>query len=413
MKSLKHVWFIALKDLKLFVTDRLALFFFVLFPFLFVILFNFVLGGVSQQDTRLELHLVTQEDKNGLSQQIIRSIETKDDSTLKAGEPKIIWNKDYDKALQAVRDKKLDGFIVFPEDFTKSVLMGYGAALKVIVNPEATATRAALNAVAEAIASSIGLQHAAQNAITGLMVEQSMVAPGEMAGSGQPFSSEVSIQTKTSLIKFGVEKIGEVRAINPSNYVVPGYLVMFVFLAAASAAEVIVRERQNRTLERLLASSVRREAIIGGLFSGLAAKGLIQILIFWSVGFLVFKIDLGLAPVAVVVLSILTVIMSSAFAIMLATLAKSQRAAGSMAVITSLVLAPLGGCWWPLFITPRWMQLLAKATPHGWATTGFDKLLVFGADFSAVLPEMLALVGFAVAFVIIGIVRFRTSALQG
>jgi ABC-2 type transport system permease protein len=104
------------------------------------------------------------------------------------------------------------------------------------------------------------------------------------------------------------------------------------------------------------------------------------------------------------------VIMSAAFAIMLATLVKTQRSAGSIAVLASLVLAPLGGCWWPLFITPKWMQFIAKITPHGWATTGFNKLMVFGADFTAATPSMLALIGFAAAFGIIAIWRFRTSA---
>ena len=160
----------------------------------------------------------------------------------------------------------------------------------------------------------------------------------------------------------------------------------------------------------MLAGSVRRESILGGIFTGTAAKGLIQLLIFWMVGILVFNIDLGLSPVAVILLSVLMVIMSAAFAIMLATLAKTQRSAGSIAVLASLVLAPLGGCWWPLFILPKWMQAIAKITPHGWANTGFNKLMVFGADFGAAVPEMLALIGFAAIFGIIAVWRFRTSA---
>jgi ABC-type multidrug transport system permease subunit len=56
------------------------------------------------------------------------------------------------------------------------------------------------------------------------------------------------------------------------------------------------------------------------------------------------------------------------------------------------------------------MQFVAKITPHGWANTGFNKLMVFGADFGAAVPEMLVLAGFAVVFLIIGIARFRTSA---
>ncbi len=56
------------------------------------------------------------------------------------------------------------------------------------------------------------------------------------------------------------------------------------------------------------------------------------------------------------------------------------------------------------------MQAIAKITPHGWANTGFNKLMVFGGDFSAAVPEMLALIGFAVVFSVIAIWRFRASA---
>ncbi|MCK4388129.1 MAG: ABC transporter permease [Dehalococcoidia bacterium] len=416
MTPLRHIWFIALKDLKIFAKDRLALFFAILFPFLFVVLFSVVLGGIESEDERLELHLVTQEDRGGLSHHILKAIETEDESELDPGEPEIVWDADYEKVNQLVAEQKLAGFVAFPEDFAEGISMGYGANLGVVVDPEDTYTRAALNSLAEAIASRVGQQHVASSAISGLLLERWLESPGDMTRIGQEMpellsvSAQGGVPTRSSLIEYEVEKVGEVEAEEPSNYVIPGYLVMFVFFTAALSAENIVRERQNHTLERMLAGSVRRESILGGIFTGTAAKGLIQLLIFWTVGILVFNIDLGLSPAAVILLSLLMVIMSSAFAIMLATLVKTQRSAGSIASLTSLALAPLGGCWWPLFILPKWMQFIAKMTPHGWANTGFNKLMVFGADFSAAVPEMLALVAFAAVFGIIAILRFRTSA---
>ncbi len=414
MRQLRHIWFIALKDLKLFVTDRMALLFAILFPFLFVVLFYFLNIGGGAEDPRLELHLVTQEAEGGLSYQIIGAMETKDDSQLEPGAPKIVWDRDYDEARQAVEDKELAGFLVFPADFTEGVLMGYGAQLEVIADAEAINTRAALNGLARAIASRVGSQYVMVNATVELLIDQGLIAPGDTAEIEQViqqlFPSQGGIATGESFIEFRTEKVGEVEAESPSNFIIPGYLVMFVFFTAALSAVRIVRERQNHTLERMLASSVGRESIVGGIFLGAAAKGLIQIAIFWVVGILVFNIDLGLSPAAVILLSVLMVIMSSAFGIMLATLVKTERSADSIAVLTSLVLAPLGGCWWPLFILPKWMQALAKLTPHGWATTGFNKLMLFGADFSTVVPEMLALIGFAALFGIIAIWRFRTSA---
>ena len=87
MKNLKHIWFIALKDLKIFASDRASLFFSIVFPFLFIILFNSLMGGVGAQDNRLEMHIATQEAAGGLSYQIIGAMETKDESLLKTGRP--------------------------------------------------------------------------------------------------------------------------------------------------------------------------------------------------------------------------------------------------------------------------------------------------------------------------------------
>jgi len=420
MKQLSNIWFIALKDLKLFATDRGALFFAIIFPLLFVILFVFLNIGGSGEDPRLELHLVTQEVEGGLSHQIIGAMETRGDSQLKPGEPKIVWDRDYNQARQAVEDKEIGGFLSFPADFTERIFSedaqveGEGAWLEVVADSEDINTRAALNGLAHAIATQVGAHSVSIQATIALLIEQGLVVPGDTAAIEQviqQFLSEQASETAwQSLIQFETVKVGEVEAEQPSNFIIPGYLVMFVFFAAAMSAEMIVRERQNHTLERLLSSSVRREAVLGGIFAGTAAKGLIQIAIFWTVGILVFNVDLGLSPVAVIILSILMVIMSSAFGIMLATLVKTQRSAGSIATLAALVMAPLGGCWWPLFILPQWMQSLAKITPHGWANTGFNKLMLFGADFGAVVPEMLALIGFAVVFGIIAVYRFRTSA---
>ncbi len=413
MRQLRQIAFIALKDLKRFSRDRPALLAFILFPFLFVAVFYFMFEGVGSEDDRLAFHLATREGAGGMSHQIITAMETRDPSQLQPGEPEIVWLKDYAEARRQVEDGELGGFLVFPEDFTEGIMMGYGARLEVVADAEATNTRMALYGLAQAIATQVGAQQVVTNTTVALLVEQGL-ATGEMPDIGQAIMGPVSAQSGAStvppLIQYETEKVGEVKAEQPSNFVILGYLVMFVFFAAAQSASLIVRERQNHTLERLLASSVARESILGGMFIGTAVKGLLQIVIFWTVGLLIFKMDMGLSPTAVVLLSILMTIMSAAFGLMLATLVKTERAAGSIGTLAALILAPLGGCWWPLFILPKWMQSLAKITPHGWANTGFNKLMLFGADFGDVIPEMLALVVFAVIFGIIATWRFRTSA---
>jgi ABC-2 type transport system permease protein len=403
MKNLRHIWFIALKDLRIFVTDRGALMFFILFPFFFITLFTLMNIGATK-DTRLELYVVSEEAEGGLSYQVIDALE-------QAGDWDIVV-MDYDEAYRAVEDKEISGFLAFPADFTQGIMTGAGTELEVVTDAEATSDRAALQGLSQTIASRIGAGYVTASATIELLIEQGVIDPTDSAAIEQVIGQIMAGGEGANFIEYTTEKVGEVEEENASNWVIPGYLTMFVFFGAAIGAETIVRERQNHTLERLLASSVKRESILGGIFTGTATKGLVQIVLFWVVGILAFNMAMGNSPAAVIILSILMVIVSAAFSIMLATLVKTQRSAGSIAVLASLLLAPIGGCWWPLFLHPGWLQTLAKVTPHGWAMSGFNKLMLFGANFGDVVPEMLALVGFALFFAIIAIWRFRTSAVE-
>lgn len=414
MNRLRKILLFSRKDLKIFATDRLALFFFVIFPFFFIFLFR--LMSWDNADRRLVLHVTTQEPAEGLSGTIIEAIETKDTMSLAPGDPRIVWDRDPDEARQAVKDKKVPGILIFPEDFTGSIFMGYGSEIEIFADPEAVNTKMALAGMARALCSGIIAQRVAVNALIALLIENEISGAdrGDFDKIGsvieRAFAGPADTLYTRSSIDYVHEKVGDMKPVNPSNWLIPGYLVMFVFFAAALGAETIIRERQNQTLERLVAGSVPRDVIVFGTFAGTMAKGLVQIIIFWTAGILVFKVDFGSHPLAVVIFSLLVVVMSSAFAVMLATLVKTRRSAGSLSVFASLVLAPLGGCWWPLFITPRWLQFMARVTPHAWATTAFNKLMLFGAGIGDVVPEMLVLLGFSLLFGAIAIVRFRTDA---
>ena len=185
---------------------------------------------------------------------------------------------------------------------------------------------------------------------------------------------------------------------------------MFVFFGAALSAEAIARERQAYTLERLLANGVRREAVVLGKFIGIALRGTLQVVVLWLVGIPLFGVAAGASPAAVIVISVLMVLASAGAGLLLASLVSDVRAARSAGILASLILAPLGGCWWPLFTTPRWMQSLAKLTPHGWANDAFNRLILFGAEFADVSGAMVALAGFTAVFLALASWRFRLAA---
>lgn len=382
----------ASKDTRIFFTNRFAVGFSFLFPFLFIIGFTLALSGVGPDDEKLVFVVATQ-DSGEIAKGIIDGLV--DDPEGRFAE------MPYPSAVKALEDGSIRGFIALPAGFSEALLSGASTSIEVAAAADYPDTAAALQGIAGSIASLANLNRVVGQAVFTLTIE---------AGGSVADFDPSAIPQVTSNVAFEAEQIGDVEPFNASNFTLPGYLVMFVFFAAAMGAVEIARERESHTLERLMSNGVRREAIVLGKFLTALYRGLMQLAILWIVGVFGFGIDLGASPAAVVGISVLMVLASSAFAVTLASLVRTRKAADSAGVLVSLILAPIGGSWWPLFITPDWMQTLAGATPHGWANQAFNKLMLFGATAGDVASEMGALVVFTLAFLAIALWRFRTAA---
>jgi len=385
---LKQSLIIAAKDTRVFLKDWFGLAFALLFPLVFVLGFSLALRNVGPGDERLSITVATQEEE-GISRQIIEGLAEENVVDLTVME--------YGTALRATEDGDIGGFVAFPEDFTSSLVAGRPTKLEVVARIGDPETEAALSGFANAVAAASSNTRTAVQAI--LQLGGAEALPLDMGAFGRD----------RALLRFETEQIGPVEAYNAGNFTVPGYLTMFVFFAAALAAEAITRERENHTMERLTATGTRRGSVVAGKYLGSVYRGVMQLAVLWGVGLVAFRIDLGFSPAAVILISVLMVLTSAAFGVMLAALVRTQASANSAAVLASLVLAPIGGCWWPLFITPEWMQTLALITPHGWANSAFNKLMLFGAEGGDVVLELAALAAFGVGFLVIALVRFRLS----
>ena len=70
------------------------------------------------------------------------------------------------------------------------------------------------------------------------------------------------------------------------------------------------------------------------------------------------------------------------------TLARTEGQVIGIGVLVSNVLAALGGCWWPIEVTPKSMQTLASFIPTGWTMDALHKLVSFGLPAASALPQV-------------------------
>ena len=122
-----------------------------------------------------------------------------------------------------------------------------------------------------------------------------------------------------------------------------------------------------------------------------------QIVFAMITGTVLFKVHWGEHLGAVVLVLASYAAMIAVFGMLLGNSARIEGQVVGMGVIVSNVLAALGGCWWPIEITPPWAQKLALGFPTGWAMDALHKLTSFGDSPAAVLPHVAAFLTVALA----------------
>jgi ABC-2 type transport system permease protein len=190
------------------------------------------------------------------------------------------------------------------------------------------------------------------------------------------------------------------RLVPPQGFeqAVPGTMVMFVLLIMfTSGAVTLTIERNQGILRRLASSPMSRGAVVLGKWGARMGLGLVQIAFAMLAARVLFGIHWGPYLGAVVAVMLAYAAMATGLGMLLGNLGRTEGQVIGIGVLASNVLALLGGCWWPIEITPPWAQKLALTLPTGWAMDAMHKLVSFGAGPAAVIPHVLALTALALA----------------
>ncbi len=166
-------------------------------------------------------------------------------------------------------------------------------------------------------------------------------------------------------------------------------------------------ERQKGTLRRLLVTPTAKATYLLGTISGQVVLALGQMLVLIAFGTMVMRLNWGHAPAALAVMLIASTLAAAALGTMLGTVVKTEGQANGLSIMLGMVMALLGGCWYPLELFPPFVRDAVKILPTTWAMQGLLDIVLRGRGLDAVLPEAGVLLGFATVFFVLGIWRFR------
>jgi ABC-2 type transport system permease protein len=325
-----------------FVRDRTALFFTIVFPLMFLVLFGglFKDTGASRVDV-LQIGSVPVLDSMPADARAefdkVVNVERRDDAAA---------------ALEELREGDVAGAI---EQRGDTLIVHYSAADQV----RAGTVRTIFN---------------------------SLVEGANQAQSGQP--PRFSLETQQV----------EDESLNTIQFITPGLLGWAIATGATfGAALTLVTWREKRILRRLRLAPIRPGTVVTARVGISVVIALAQTAIFLAVALLpYFGLRLTTYWWMVIPLVVAGTLAFLSIGLLAGAFAKTQEGASAIVNILVLPMAFLSGSFFPLDNAPSWLQTVSQVFPLKHLNAAMLDVMVRDREPAAVLPEMGILLGFAV-----------------
>lgn len=376
----RAIWSLIVKDLRLLLRDRGAVFLTFAWPLVLASFFGALgpgfgarlEGGDADQGAAMTV-LIVDEDHSQASEALVAELDRDPRLTL---EPASL-----DAARERVRTGEHPAYV--------QVEAGFGATPNRLLDPSAPARSLELGVDPRRRSEAELLTNATQLAAWRALARDT--TPNRDARIEAVDISFDSMHTDE----------GSPTARPPSPYAVtfPQGIIWAVMACAATFAVSLVEERKRGTLLRLAVAPVSRLTILAGK----AGACLVAIVVLQIALVSVAVLGFGVRPQSVGLLALALACTALGFVgvmALLAVLGRRTQSAAGMSWAILMGMAMLGGGMLPLFLMPSWLQLAANASPVAWALTAIEGAVWRGASLAEIAPAcvgLLALGGVSLA----------------
>jgi ABC-2 type transport system permease protein len=392
---MRRIWIMALNDVRLTARDRWSFFWMLLMPIAMMWFFG-QMGGQGSGPPRITLTVVDR-DGGWLARAFVRE--------LSAGsvDLKEIPPADLEKTEKKVRT------LVLPAGFTEKVLAGEQQKLRLDKDEDAARefSRAAEVQIVRAIARTLALLVEMKESGT----LDGAPASGKALPASGPAAEFARLEARPPLVRLVVTTAGRGRPV-PTGLAqsVPGIMTMIVLMMTVIYGGVFLTiEKRSGVLRRQAGLPVSRGNIFAGKLGGRLMVAAFQTVVLLLAGRFIFHVGFGSSPAGLALLLAAYVFAVAGLATLIGAVLRTPEQASAIGWIASMVMAAMGGCWWPSEVVPRWLWHAAHVFPTAWAMDGFHSLISFGMGVEAVALPAAALFAFGLVFTALGARYLRAA----
>ncbi|MBO0775816.1 MAG: ABC transporter permease [Actinobacteria bacterium] len=201
----------------------------------------------------------------------------------------------------------------------------------------------------------------------------------------------------------------EDKSLKPIQYLTPGLLGWAIASGGAFAAAItLVSWRENKLLRRLRLAPVRTTSVVTARIAVSVVVGIIQMFLFLAVAVIpYFGLKLTSSWWMAIPLVVCGTLAFLSIGLLVGAVAKSQQAATALANVIILPMAFLGGSFIPLAFAPHWIQQVSYVMPLRYLVVGMQDVMARGEGPASALPAMGILLAFAAVLTGIAVRLFR------
>jgi ABC-2 type transport system permease protein len=395
---MKKILAITFRDIRLRFSGFSEWLFFLILPVLFTLILS---GGTgASSDNRVQLAVVNQA-QTPLSAELIAALENSESIR-----PELMTLENGENRFDS---RRISALLIIPAGFEQSVLESGSLTLELRQQPNNLNALVAQRAVQAAI-SRVG--QAVEIARRSLAQAENIRAFSSTADRQDYFNE--ALTSAQSLLDDSPARISEIQGNTPDQIEYDpranssaGQLITWVFIPLIGLSELFAYERQKGTLRRILTTPTHKATYIFGTIFGQVLIAMAQMTLLVGFGILVMKLNWGQNIPGLVVMLVTGALAAAALGTMLGTFVKTAAQAQGLSIMLGMVMALMGGCWYPLELFPQVVRNIVKILPTTWAMQGLLDLVLRGRGLVDILPEAGVLLGFAAVFFGIGIWRFK------
>jgi ABC-2 type transport system permease protein len=193
-------------------------------------------------------------------------------------------------------------------------------------------------------------------------------------------------------------------------FIVPGVIgILLTLTLTIITSTAVVRERERGTLEQLIVTPIDKTSLMLGKLIPFVLVGYVQMTVVLLLGRVIFDVPMRGDLLLLYVLTLPFILASLGVGLLVSTIARTQGQAFQLSFFFMLPNILLSGYIFPREAMPEPAQWIGLLLPLTYYLEVLRGIMLKGIGAGPVAPEVLALVAFAVALVMVSVRRFHKT----